>query len=310
MQKIVPNFFLIGPMKAGTTAVAEALKSHPDIFVCETKEPCFFIYRGANPYGWEANGKDSLDWYLSLYRDAQAKKAVGDATPYYISMPHCAGEIHKFNPDARIIAILRNPVLRAFSTYRYWHMNSPYPVGADDFVACFHGEKLMHEFERHRTDRFGWLKGNGYYGEHLKAYFDVFPREQIEVLFYDELVKDPRSFYRRIHAHLGVAADEEFLPENREVNVTVEREFKRLHGLLNRGYRGGVADSLKKTKLGAVARGLREAVNKANVKPKSRQLKFPAVRYDELIAVYREDIALLEDMLGVDLEGWRNNTML
>jgi hypothetical protein len=276
----------------------------------KTKEPCFFIYQGGNPLGWEANGKDSLEWYLGLYRDAQSRKAVGDASPYYISMPHCAGEIRKFNPEARIVAILRNPVLRAFSMYRYWYMNTSHPIGADDFVDSFHGEKLVHESERGRTSRFGWLKGNGFYGRHLQPYFDAFPRAQVEVLFYDQLVRDPCAFYRDLHEHLGVAAAAEFSPENREVNVTLERKFKALHRWLNKGHHGPVATGLKRTKIGALARGLREAVNRTNVKPKFRQLKFPAERYEELIAVYRDDISLLEDMLGVDLDGWRDNTML
>ena len=310
MRKGIPNFFLIGPMKAGTTAVAEGLKSHPDIFLSEVKEPCFFIYQGGNPHGWEAGGKDSLEWYLGLYREAQSQKAVGDASPYYISMPHCAREIRNFNPEAKIIAILRNPVLRAFSMYRYWHTNTSEPISADDFVECFLNEKLVHDSEQNRSGRFGWLQGNGFYGRLLQAYFGAFPREQIKVLFYDELVNDPRLFYERIYRHLGVATAEDLYPENREVNPTVERKFKGLHRWLNRGYHGPIARTLKKAKIDVLARGLREGVNSSNVKPKSRQLKFPAERYGELITVYRDDIALLEDMLGVDLEGWRNNTML
>ncbi len=310
MRKSIPNFFLIGPAKAGTTAVAEGLALHPEIFISEPKEPFFFMYQGGNPYGLEASGKDSLAWYLSLYQNADGHKALGDATTYYICLYHCAAEIYEFNPDAKIIAILRNPVFRAFSMYRYWHMNSPHPISTDDFVDCFHGEKLRHPFEIDREIRIGHLKDPGLYGKHLKRYFQVFPRDQIKIVFYDELVNDPSSFYKSLHAHLGVTLDKKFLPENQPVNVTVERKSKTLHHLLNRGYSGPILDGVKKTPIGAVLRSLRETVNAANVKPKSEELKFPAERYAELIAVYRDDIAQLEDLLGVDLEGWRNGEML
>jgi hypothetical protein len=310
MQKNIPNFFLIGPMKCGTTAVAAALSSHPDIFMSDPKEPNYFAYQGGNPYEWEPRGKDSLEWYLGLFQNAHARKVLGDASPYYISLHHCAEEIQKFNSDAKIVAILRNPVLRAFSAYRFWHTNSGLPASADDFVDCFHGEKLRRHAERDREVRVGWLKDIGNYGKHLQRYFDVFPRDQIKVVFYHELVNDPQSFYKSVYGHLDVASSEEILPENREVNPTIERRYRRLHRLLNRGYHGAVSDSLKRTKLGAVLRGVRAAVNRTNIKPKSKTIKFPSDRYGELIAAYKDDIALLEDMLGADLEGWRNNTML
>ncbi len=310
MTKRIPNFFLIGPMKCGTTAVAAGLSAHPDIFMSDPKEPNFFVYQGGNPYQWDPAGKDSLDWYLGLYRDARAQKVLGDASPFYISLHHCAEQIYRFNPEARIVAILRNPVLRAFSLYRSWNSYSARPVGQDDFVDCFHGEKLSLSAERDRKLRLGWLKDVGNYGKHLQRYFAVFPRDQIKIVFYQDLVNDPRSFYQSIFGHLGVASDGAFLPENREVNVTIERKFRRLHHLLNRGYHGRIYDEMKKTTLGAMMRRLRASANRTNIKPKSEELKFPVDRYGELIAAYKDDIALVEDMLGVDLAGWRNNTML
>ena len=92
--RTIPNFFLIGPPKAGTTAVAETLSKHPEIFISDPKEPDFFVYQGGNPYGWDAKGKDSLDWYLGLFEAARSHTAVGDASPYYICCYHVAEQIY------------------------------------------------------------------------------------------------------------------------------------------------------------------------------------------------------------------------
>jgi hypothetical protein len=299
----IPNFFLIGVQKAGTTAIAEALSSHPEIFIADPKEPNFFVYSGGNPYGWEARGKDSIEWYLSLYRDARGQTALGDASPHYLCCDHCAGQIHQFNPDAKIVAVLRNPVYRAFSMYRYWYMNSLLPASADDFVDCFRHEKLRSPAGENHKLRVG------YFGKHLQRYFAVFARDRIKVVFYHELVNHPRSFYRSIQAHLGVTPMT-IDGMNRPVNVTVEHRLKILFYLLNRGYRGPIFDGLKTTNVGAALRRLRQGVNRANLKPRSKWLKFPSERYAELIAAYCDDIALLEDMLGVDLAGWRSGAML
>lgn len=310
MQKRIPNFFLIGPMKCGTTAVAAGLATHPEIFMSEPKEPDFFVYQGGNPYQWDPRGKDSLEWYLGLYQNARTQKVLGDASPYYVSLQHCAAEIHNFNPDARIVAILRNPVFRAFSLYRGWKTHSGLRISQDDFVDCFHGEKLSLLAEQSRKLRLGWLRDVGNYGKHLQRYFAVFPRDQIKVVFYHELINDHRRFYKSLHEHLGVSTNDEFVPENREVNVTAERRYGGLHRYLNRGYHGRAFARVKKTRVGSIMRDLRAKVNAINIKPKSSELKFPFDRYGELIAAYRDDMALLEDMLRVDLDGWRNNTML
>jgi hypothetical protein len=309
-MKSLPNFFLIGAQKAGTTAVAETLSRHPEIFISEPKEPSFFVYQGGNPYGWKASGRDSLAWYQSLYHEAQNRKVLGDASPYYIYCHHCAEQIYRFNPDAKIIAILRNPLFRAFSMYRYWHMNSPRPISPDDFIDCFQHEKLHLRFEASRKLHVGWLRDAGYYGMQLKRYFDVFPRDNIKVLFYHHLVNDPQAFYNNIFEHLAVAPIDNIAAVNRVTNITVERRFKNIFHLLNRGHRGPVFDNLKKSPLGSVLRHVRDAVNGINVKPRSEWIKFPSEHYAELIAAYHDDIASLEDMLGVDLEGWRDCTML
>ena len=306
--RTIPNFFLIGPPKAGTTAVAETLSKHPEIFISDPKEPDFFVYQGGNPYGWDAKGKDSLDWYLGLFEAARSHTAVGDASPYYICCYHVAEQIYRFNPDARIIAILRNPVYRAFSMYRYWHTNSPRELSASDFIASFQSELLGSPFEFQQEARVGWLKDTGFYAKHLKRYLDLFPREQVKAMFYEDLIGDPKGFYQSIYRHLGVSPDDGYAAVNREINVTVERRWKRLHSLANRGYHGPIAKIAKSVPAGRYLRRLRRSLNEANIKPKSQELAFPQDRYAELIATYDEDITMLEEMLGIDLQGWRTGT--
>ena len=112
-----PNFFIVGAARCGTTSLWEYLRQHPDIYmppVIEQKEPAFFC---------DLYGVEHWDFYLTLFEAGRGKKRIGEASTPYLSSPESAGQIHSVLPLAKIIITLRNPVVRAYSLYKWMHAN-------------------------------------------------------------------------------------------------------------------------------------------------------------------------------------------
>ncbi|MGH2726565.1 MAG: sulfotransferase domain-containing protein, partial [Actinomycetota bacterium] len=111
MASQLPNFLILGAMKAGTTSLAYWLGEHPDVFLAPGKELFFFNV----PQRWELG----VDWYRSQFAGSEGKIARGEATPGYLGHPQAAERIAATLPDVRLIALLRHPADRAYS--QYWH---------------------------------------------------------------------------------------------------------------------------------------------------------------------------------------------
>lgn len=110
-----PNFFIVGAAKAGTTSLWQYLRQHPDIFMPADigwKEPSYYC---------DTYGVKDYDFYLALFKEAGSRKRIGKASTPYLSSLESAGRIHEACADAKIIIMLRNPVDRAFSLYKWMH---------------------------------------------------------------------------------------------------------------------------------------------------------------------------------------------
>lgn len=201
-----PNFFIVGAAKSATTSLWMYLKQHPDIFMPENiehKEPSFYCHS----YGIRKQKK-----YLRLFDGANSCKAIGEASTPYLSSPESAAWIHKDIPDAKIIMVLRNPVDRAYSLYR-WMVNHGY-----EWICPF--EKAL-EVEHIRKSDKGFFAGNpqyfynylyfesGLYFEQVKRYYSAFPINQIKVILLDELKKNSAATIRDVYRFLGVVDDYE-----------------------------------------------------------------------------------------------------
>ena len=103
-----PNFFIVGAPKCGTTALYQYLNEHPQIYMSDIKEPAYFRQR--------SNFKTEAD-YLALFAGARDEIRLGEATPSYLRSPEATEAIYRFDPDAKIIIMLRDPVSLMMSTY-------------------------------------------------------------------------------------------------------------------------------------------------------------------------------------------------
>ncbi|AKJ65531.1 sulfotransferase family protein [Kiritimatiella glycovorans] len=148
---MLPNFLIVGAEKAGTTTLASILAQHPDVFMCEPKEPRYFSH--------PSRGR-GLAWYASLFESAEGKKAVGEASTAYTWHPHIADvpqRIHETLGDIRYIYMVRDPVERLISHYRHavYYRWIPEGLSLDEAVercpALFDCGRYAHQVEQYRA---------------------------------------------------------------------------------------------------------------------------------------------------------------
>ena len=202
----LPDFFIAGAPKAGTTAVHAALARHPALYMSAVKEPKFFLTDGPPPTRGGPGDVQTYrehvwqrDDYEALFAPAPAGTLRGESTPFYLYNRDAQRRIRALIPDARLIVILRDPVERAHSNWAHLWSAGLDPV--DDFVlACA---------EEQRRIEAGWADfwrytALGRYGEQLEHLYSVFPRDQVLVFRYRALLESPALVLDRICAFLGV----------------------------------------------------------------------------------------------------------
>lgn len=206
----LPNFLIIGAAKSGTTAFFSYLRQHPDVFMPSIKEPHFFAFEGERPAfkgprpSINAAITDPAE-YRGLFSTAGDAAAVGEASNLYLYLPGTAERIHQAIPDARLIALLRQPADRAYSSYLHLKRDGREPASSfEDALAM----------EAERSDA-GWgflwrYRDMGHYAEQLRRYLKVFPREQILIHLYEDFATSPADVMRTTFAFLGV--DPSFQP--------------------------------------------------------------------------------------------------
>ena len=191
-----PDFFLVGAAKAGTTSLFYYLIQHPLIFIPPVKEPHYFS-EFPQP---RAPTFRTVEDYLRLFRGCDEKVKAGDASTSYLYSRHAADRIHALQPRARILIILRNPIDRAYSFF--WHNKREF-VEPLDFEAA-----LAAEPQRISDDapfRFHYFT-SGLYHDQVKAYLDVFGREQVMVCLFEDLTEDAESLCHAIFSFLEVSS--------------------------------------------------------------------------------------------------------
>ena len=288
----MPNFLIIGAMKSGTTALYYYLEQHPEIYMSPVKEPNFFSSQEP------ANVADTvthIGTYQHLFRGASGEKAIGEASHSYLYEPGAAAEIRRYIPEAKLIAILRNPIERAYSHFLHMVRSGTEPL--NDFAQALQEEVAGIHKERTGQDYIG----RGLYYDQLERYFGTFPREQIRVYLYEDLSDAPIRTVQDAFRFLEV--DDSFVPDvSLRRNVSGNPKYKALDGLLRRQSRIKHA-----AKVHLPAR-MRWRLSKAFDDLKTRNLVDPPPLRSEvrrqLILVFREDILKVQELIHRDLSGW------
>ena len=301
----LPNFLIIGAAKAGTNALYHYLRQHPQIYMSPWKEPKFFAFETEADLGFRAaNGRDApvnasviLDQAENeeLFDDARdGELARGEASTHYLYVEKSPGRIKTLIPDARLIAVLRNPVDRAFSSYQH--------LVRDDLEPLDFGAALDAEPQR-IAEHYAYLyryTDMGFYSQQLDRYEKTFSENQLCVLLYDDLRSDPEGTCRQIFSFLGV--DEDFVPDmSGEYNRSGVPKNRFMHRLLN------PSAPMKRRLWNVTPRLARERLLDAQTKIVNRNLQrqtMPEPERDRLRGVFREEVGRLEARLDRDLSHW------
>jgi hypothetical protein len=200
--RALPDFLILGAQKAGTTALYAYLRWHPDITGPSFKEVSFFDRHYARGERW-----------YRAHLPVRRRALVGEASPSYLFHPLAPARVANMLPHARLIALLRNPVERAFSHYQHEVALGRETLSFEDAIDA-EGERMRGAVQRMVRDpsyfSHAWWNytyvARGLYAEQLERWFAAFPREQLLVLFTDELAADTAGTYRRVLAFLGADA--------------------------------------------------------------------------------------------------------
>jgi hypothetical protein len=292
---MLPNFLILGAPRSGTTSLYEVLKQHPQIFLSPIKEPMFFVLQQEPdhfPGPKSPQGSRTLDEYRSLFQAAGGQQAVGEASPCYLSSPKALQGIKKIIPDAKMIAILRNPVDRAYSHFLFHRLEGAEPCA--DFEHAVAAEE--------ERERLGWFsfwryRGMGLYGRQIENYFSHFDPKQFHILLFEDLIADPHGLFRGIFRFLGVDPDVRIsLPL--KYNPSGIPRSRMLHEFLIRP--NIFKKPLKRILAPRTQYFLLTLFSGRNLaKPRMDM----AVRR-RMLEYFREDILLTQDLLDRDLSAW------
>lgn len=299
---------IIGAAKSGTSSLYYYLKQHPQIFMCTPKEPTFFGHEGTEGLYCGPHDEDrayhsriitNIDDYADLFKAAtDDKSAIGEASVYYLYLPSAPAQIKDYLPKVTMVAILRNPVERAYSAYLHVVRQAREPYS---FTRALQEEAKR---IRRKWNPLWYFKSLGYYHEQVKRYYDTFGRGQVHVFLYDDFRKNQLLFIRNICDLLGV--DTSFAPDmSRRYKVAFVPKSASLEKLLYRARNSvrGVQGILPRRiawRLGPVVKRIDRSLEHNHAAPPS----MPANVRKMLQADYREDILRLQDLLGRDLSCW------
>jgi hypothetical protein len=300
----LPEFFVIGAPKSGTTALHAALTGHRQLFLSPVKEPKFFLCDGPPPrQGGPGDAHSYREWvwrpedYERLFDAAPEGTLRGESTPFYLQDFEAQRRIADAVPDARLILILRDPVDRAYSNWAHLWADGLEPV-SDFLSACAE--------EPGRTAA-GWAPiwrylETGRYGHQIQNLRTLFEPEQIHIIRYKELVDEPAATIDTVCRFLGVEEGviEEAPPRNVGGYVHPTRYTRVLQEALRQG--------------ASVGRHFPPQVwRKASLPLQWLIQRTPQHRPElgeqdraTLIDYFADDIALVEAETGWDLDQWRS----
>jgi hypothetical protein len=281
----LPNFLVIGAMKAGTTSLYHYLKEHPEIFMPAVKELDFFSERG--------NWHRGLDWYRKQFKSANDAIAIGESSATYSKhpiVPRVPERIAELLPDCRIVYVLRDPVERIRSHYQH--------------QVALGSERAPIEEAVLRDP--GYLTCSSY-GQQVEQYARYFPRERLLLITSEDLRDDRQATVRRVYEFLGVDVDVIPRTLSHEYYRTVSRVTYSPHlATLRRALKKRLPATKRAKELVDVslARVLGGVNNRHEPLGRSASASLPPHVREQLADALRDDVRVLRAYMPDGFDGW------
>jgi hypothetical protein len=280
-----PDFLFLGAPRSGTTQLYEGLRQHPAILMSSIKEPLYFVSSRYAVHRVAARAA-----YQALFSGAGPGRLAGEASTLYLFDPEAARRIRDAVPKARLIAVLRQPVDRAYSQYLFERLLEQEPLNTFEAALAAEPGRMAR-----RASPFLYYREVGRYAQQVERYRELFPSGQLLWLLYDDLRRDQTGTFQRIFRFLDV--DDTFVPIlEQRVNVSGVPRHRGLYNVVHKGarpFKSWLPDAWVNRLRGPANQALLRAAPGIN----------PATRA-ELLAYYRDDILKTARLIGRDLSHW------
>lgn len=298
----MPNFLIIGAPKAGTSAIYYYLNQHPEIYMSPVKEPHFFALEGQSidfqGPGDKERYRDAVtrvEDYRKLFDGVSDEIAIGEASTTYLSSPQAPFRIQHHIPDAKLIALLRNPADAAYACFLHLVRDGDEPL--TDFARA-----LQAEPQRIQQNWEGiWhYKNRSFYSPQIQRYLQVFDRNQLKIYPYDRFKQNPTGILQDIFQFLEV--DDKFIPDMSErYNVSGMPQNSTLNKLMVKP--NPIKSTINQMLPKEIRRGISNRLKQWNFRGYKKPPMPPEIR-QQLLREYREDILKLQELIHHDLSHW------
>jgi hypothetical protein len=286
----LPNFFIVGAMKSGTTSLYWYLNAHPQVYMSRVKEPNYFC---KDFFIGSADRRGRItDWndYVRLFEAAGSEAAIGEASVVYLCSRRAAQEIHRVLPESRILILLRDPVERAYSQYvNEWKWN------------YYHGSfRKSLEYDRAPSESLGWIGPRPHialslYHDQVKRYLDIFGPDQVRVYLHDDLKRDVRALVSDVYSFLGIDPNVSSQSFNIRFNTSAKPRFVWFDQTIVEPVSSRLLAPATRAK---IRNGLRKIYYRGAPPPLELEDR------EFLKPIFREDILKLQELINRDLSSW------
>jgi len=287
---LLPNFFIVGAGKSGTTSLYNYLSEHPQIYMSPIKEPHYFAFIGEKPYGpWSTYHKlvviNKIADYKKLFDNVKTEIAIGEASVSYLFYPNSAGNIRKLIPNAKIIILLRNPIDRAFSNYQ-----QSVRLGIEHLTfeeALMLQDKISHQY----------IPQSMYYKQ-VKRYIDLFGKNRVKIYITEDFKNEPLNILKDLFCFLKV--DSNFMP-NFDSKYNVGSGSPKSLILNDFIVKQNILKNILKPFLPFK---IREYVRKLLINKNMTRYTIAKETRQKLKILFRDDVNKLANLIGQDLSEW------
>jgi hypothetical protein len=298
-----PNLLLVGQPKSGTTALHQFLGQHPEIYMTSIKEPHFFCHDFHQESDRYHQTRLFFDFreeedYLKLFAQAESAKIAGESSTNYLYSQVAAQAIYNFNPEAKIIIILREPATFLYSLHSHYVKFTE--ENEEDFVQALALESVRKAGKslspRVTSPSYLYYSERVKYYEQVKRYYDLFDASQIKVILFEDFKDNNEAVYQEILKFLGV--DPNFSPEYDVVNVNKEVKFKALNNLANNQVIKNITKTIFSQEFNEF---VRDKIVERFFWSEAPKSSMPREIKAQLMQKFQPEVIKISELLGIDL---------